>query len=421
MFPQVGRSSLPASPCGGTTRCDAEPHLVELAEYFRLSIPTERGIGRVPERTRLRGVDKDQLRTGSRGTLNAFERGARRIDSAQQRHTGSAVLVGVIKKFGDDNAGALTVQVAYAMFTAIFPLLLVLITVLGIILADDPSDRTRVLNSAFGDFPIVGQQLAHNLHALKRSSTIGLVIGLLGLVYGSTGVAQAAMFSMEQVWNIPGSRRPSYLTRMTRSALFLCVLAVSLIVSSALAGFGTFGRHNFWLGLVGELLALLCNEAFYIASFRTLTPKQIRTKSLLPGALIGGAAWTVLQAVGGYVVGHDLKGASALYGMFGLVLGLIAWLYLAAEISLYAAELNAVLYHRLWPRAFVAPPLTEADQRSLALTTMGNQRRADQEIVTRFRDQPMEQAEYRARGYKVDDATSGIERSSSDNADTSRT
>jgi YihY family inner membrane protein len=352
--------------------------------------------------------------------LNAFERGARRLDGAQQRHTASAVLVGVVKKFGDDNAGALTVQMAYAMFIAVFPLLLVLITVLGIILADNPSDRARVLNSAFGDFPIVGQQLAHNLHALKRSSTIGLVIGILGLVYGSTGIAQTAMYSMEQVWNIPGARRPNYLTRMSRSVIFLFVLAVSLILTTALAGFGTFGRHNFWLGCLGEMLALICNEAFYVASFRTLTPKQIATKSLIPGALIGGAAWTVLQAVGGYVVGHDLKGASALYGTFGLVLGLIAWLYLAAEITLYAAELNAVLYHRLWPRALVQPPLTDADQRSLALQAMGNQRRADQEIVTRFKDKPMDQAEYRERGYKVDDTAAGIERSSADDVDDSR-
>lgn len=348
--------------------------------------------------------------------MNAFERGSRRLDSAQQRHRAAAVLVGVIKKFGDDNAGALTVQMAYAMFIAVFPLLLVLITVLSIILADNPSDRSRVLNSAFGDFPIVGQQLAHNLHALKRSSTIGLVIGILGLIYGSTGVAQAAMYAMEQVWNIPATSRPNYLIRMLRSVVFLCTLAVSLILSTALAGFGTFGRHNFWLGCVGEVSALLCNELFYVAAFRALTPKQVRTKSLLPGALIGGAAWTILQAGGGYVVGHDLKGASALYGMFGLVLGLMAWLYLAAEITLYAAELNAVLFHRLWPRALIQPPLTEADQRSLALQTMANQRRPDQEIVTRFRDRPMDEAEFRSRGYKTDEAGSGIERSSNGDA-----
>jgi uncharacterized BrkB/YihY/UPF0761 family membrane protein len=111
--------------------------------------------------------------------------------------------------------------------------------------------------------------------------------------------------------------------------------------------------------------------------------------------IVGGIAWTILQALGGYVVGHDLKGASALYGLFGLVLGLVAWIALGAQITLYAAETNTVLYHRLWPRGMVQPPLTEADQRSLAMQATENQRRPEQEVVTRFRGRPMNQDEYR--------------------------
>src|ERR1700735_3269701 len=110
--------------------------------------------------------------------MNSFERTMRRIDSAQQHHLVPSFVFGVVKKYGDDNAGSLTVQVTYSMFVTVFPLLLLLVTVLGIILADDPSDRHRVLNSAFGQFPIVGQQLSHNLHALKRSSIFGIVVGL---------------------------------------------------------------------------------------------------------------------------------------------------------------------------------------------------------------------------------------------------
>lgn len=346
--------------------------------------------------------------------MNALEATLRRVDGAQQRHTIPAFLIGVMKKFGDDNAGALTVQVTYAMFVTVFPLLLILVTVLGIVLADNPSDRQRVLNSAFGQFPIVGQQLAHNLHAMKRSSVFGLVVGVIGLVYGSTGLAQAGLYSMEQIWNIPSAVRPNYLTRMARSIIFLCLLAVALILTTALTGFGTFGRHVFWLGVLSELLGLLLNVGFYFAAFRTLTPKQVTARSLLPGVVIGGAAWTILQAVGGYVVGHDLKGASAVYGMFGLVLGLVAWIYLAAEITLYAAELNTVIYHRLWPRSMVQPPLTEADQRSLALQATQNQRRPEQVVVTRFRNRPMSQDEYRQRGYQTDEAMPGIERTSPD-------
>jgi YihY family inner membrane protein len=346
--------------------------------------------------------------------VNVVERLTRGVDAFQQRHLVPSFVFGVIKKYGDDNAGNLTVQITYAMFVTVFPLLLLLVTILGIVLAGSPSDRERVLHSALGQFPIIGQQLGHNIHALKRSSSFGLVFGIVGLIYGSTGLAQAGLYSMAQIWNIPAAVRPNYLTRMIRSAIFLVVLAVGLILATALAGFGTFGRHNFWLGAVGEILAVIVNVALYFAAFRTLTPRQVATRSLIPGVIIGGVAWTILQAAGGYVVGHDLKGASALYGLFGLVLGLIAWIFLGAEITLYSAEINTVLHHRLWPRGMVQPPLTDADQRSLAFQVTQNQRRPEQEVVTRFRGRPMTQDEYREHGYQPDNSSPGIERQAPD-------
>lgn len=346
--------------------------------------------------------------------MNVVERTIRRLDGYQQRHLVPSFIFGIVKKYGDDNAGNLAVQLTYAMFVTVFPLLLLLVTILGIVLAGSPVDRTRVLHSALGQFPIIGQQLGHNIHAMKRSSVFGLIVGIVGLVYGSTGLAQAGLYSMEQIWNIPAAVRPNYLTRMARAGIFLVVLAVGLVLTTALAGFGTFGRHSLWLGIIGEVLAVVVNVALYFAAFRTLTPRQVSAHSLIPGVIIGGVTWTILQAVGGYVVGHDLKGASALYGLFGLVLGLIAWIYLGAEITLYAAEINTVLHHRLWPRGMIQPPLTDADQRSLAFQVTQNQRRPEQEVVTRFQGRPMTQDEYRERGYQADTATPGIERRAPD-------
>jgi uncharacterized BrkB/YihY/UPF0761 family membrane protein len=288
------------------------------------------------------------------------------------------------------------------------------VTILGIVLAGSPADRARVLHSALGQFPIIGQQLGHNIHAMKRSSVFGLVVGIVGLIYGSTGLAQAGLYSMEQIWSIPSAVRPNYFTRMARAGIFLVVLAVGLILTTALTGFGTFGRHNFWLGAVGEVLGAVVNVALYFAAFRTLTPRQVATHSLIPGVIIGGVAWTILQAVGGYVVGHDLKGASALYGLFGLVLGLVAWIFLGAQITLYAAEVNTVLHHRLWPRGMIQPPLTDADQRSLAFQVTQNQRRPEQEVMTRFQGRPMTQDEYRERNYQADNSVPGIERRAPD-------
>ena len=126
---------------------------------------------------------------------------------------------------------------------------------------------------------------------------------------------------------------------------------------------------------MAEVLAVVVNIATYFGAFRVLTPKVVQSRKLIPGAILGGVFWTVLLAVGGYLVGHDLKNDSVTYGVFAAVLGLIAWIFLGCELTIYAAELNTVLARRLWPRGMVQPPLTEADQQSLALQATQNQRR----------------------------------------------
>ena len=184
-----------------------------------------------------------------------------------------AVTVAVVKKFGDDNAGTLTSVIAYTGFVTLFPLLLVFFTVLGLVLADNPSARHSLTTSALADFPLVGEQLQGNIHTLQRSSTIGLVVGLLVLVWGSLGLAKAGMHAMAEVWNVPGPDRPTTGAQILRSLGFLAVLAGGVVVSTALAAFGTFGRHSVPLGLVAEGLAVVVNIGQYLLAFRILTPR----------------------------------------------------------------------------------------------------------------------------------------------------
>ncbi len=180
--------------------------------------------------------------------VNPIERTIRRIDAAQQRTRATALIFGVMKKFGDDNAGTLVSNLAYASFICVFPLLLIFVTLLNLVLAGHPATQKDLLNSALGEFPVIGSQLGHNIHGIHRSSIIGLVIGLAGLVWGSTGLAQAGLFSMAQVWNLAGPQRPNYLTRLGRSVLFLVVLGSGLVVSTALASFAGGEPCAQWCG-----------------------------------------------------------------------------------------------------------------------------------------------------------------------------
>lgn len=315
----------------------------------------------------------------------------RRIDAFQQAHTVPAVTFGVLKKFGDDNAGNLITLLTYAGFVTVFPLLLLLITVLGLVFSSDPSTRHAILNSTLRQFPVVGSELGHNISALKKASTIGLVISLLGLFYGSFGLAGTGMYAMDQIWNIPGTDRPGFVPRMGKSVLFMTVLAAGVIISTFLSGVGTFGSHQpIGIEVGAVLLSAVVGCTQYLVGFRVLTPKSIPTKALLAGAAVGGIGWTILQAFGTYLVGHTLKGDSATYGTFAVVLGLLAWLYLVARVTIYAAELNVVLARHLWPRALVQPPLTPADRRSLAAQAEQNRRRPEQHVEVSFADPGVE-------------------------------
>jgi YihY family inner membrane protein len=319
--------------------------------------------------------------------MNPIERAIRRIDTAQRRYRPLAFAFGVVKKYGDDNGGTLAASLAHSAFVAMFPLLLVLVTLLGLVASGDPSLREHVLNAVAGQFPPIRDQLTGNVHALRRSSMIGLAFGLLVLIWGATGLAQAGLFTMAQVWNLPGPARPGYVQRLGRAMLFLGVLGGSVIVTTLLVSLVTFGHHAVAIVVLAEVLAIGTNVGLYFTSFRVLTPKGVPTRALVPGAAAGGIAWTLLQALGTVLVHHYLRSVSV-YGVFAAVLGLVAWLYIAVEVTVYAAEINVVLSRRLWPRSIVQPPLTEADRASMALQALQNQRRNEQQVRVSFTDRP---------------------------------
>jgi YihY family inner membrane protein len=319
------------------------------------------------------------------GAMNPVERTVRKLDGLQQRYTPSAFVFGVIKKFGDDNGGVLVSNLTYVAFVSLFPLLLVLVTILGLVAATHPAFKQEALDAVAGQVPLIGHQLTGNVHELKRSSVIGLIAGFAGLVWGSTRLAQAGLFTMEQVWNLPGPARPGYLQRLGRALLFLGLLGCAVIVTTLLTSLSTYGHRTLSLVALAEAVAAAVNAGMYLGAFRILTPKGVPTRNLVPGAVTAGILWTVLQVAGAYLVHHYLHSDSA-YGMFATVLGLVAWLYIAAEVTVYSAEINVVLARRLWPRSIVQPPLTEADRASLALQALQNQRREEQRVEVTFTD-----------------------------------
>jgi YihY family inner membrane protein len=291
--------------------------------------------------------------------------------------------VAVWKKFGDDQAGDLAALIAYYAFAAIFPLLLVLVTVVDIVLKDHPALQHQLLNSALAQYPVIGPQLRQNIGPL-HSGGLALIVGLIGTFIGARSVAFAMQNALNSVWEIPISRRPGFPWSWLRSFGLILVIGLGLIGTTILSGMAAgAGRVLSGSGATVAALAvsLAANIGVFWLAFRLGTAPEISWRQLWPGAVIGAVIWQVLQSVGGYFVSHQLAHASPEYGTFAVVLGLIAWLYLEAELTLYAVEINVVRAYRLWPRSIAPPPFTEQDRRAFQLYARAARRHDDMEIV----------------------------------------
>ena len=306
------------------------------------------------------------------------------LDRLQQRHRWLAFPAAVIKKFGDDEAGSMAALIAYYGFVSLFPLLLVLVTVLGFVLEGDQKTQDEVLHSTLSQFPIIGDQLQSNVHSLK-GSVGALAIGVIGLLLGGLGIVGATQNAFQQVWHIPRKRRPNFLTWRLRGIGLLAVLGVLLVVSTVAAGYVTAQTAGTLAVLGGVLIALASNLLLFFAAFRFLSPDEIPTRDLLTGVVFAAVLWQILQHIGGYYVAHVVRHAQETSGLFAFVLGLLAWLYLGGQVTLIAAEINVVRARRLWPRSFTAP-LLDADRRALTSSAETEERVHEENVEVTFDD-----------------------------------
>jgi YihY family inner membrane protein len=301
------------------------------------------------------------------------ERLLRAADRFQQRHAVLAVPVAVAKKFGDDQAGKHAALLAYYGFLSLFPLLLVFVTLLARALDDDPQLQQEVIDAAVAQFPVLGTQIQSSIRVIQGSG-LGLVVGILGTLWGGLGITQSAQDAMNSVWSIPRKNRPNFWLRLARSLASLVVVAAAVLVAAALTQLGT-------LPFIGSLLL---NLVLLILLFQVLTGRRVPWRQLLPGAASAAAGWSILQTLGVYILDRQLAQANLIYGVFAVVIVLLSWLYLSAQLLLYAAELNVVLARRLWPRGLIQPPLTEPDRRVLAALAEAEARRPEEIVEVRF-------------------------------------
>lgn len=304
-----------------------------------------------------------------------------RADNFQQGNRVLAVAVATWKKFSDDRAGNLAALIAYYAFASIFPLLLVGVTILDIVVRNNVKLRNQLLTSTLGKYPVIGPQLQASVrHGLSQTG-VALVIGLVLTLYAALGVAAAMQNALNSVWGVPQYRRSRFPWKILRSIGLIAVIGPGQIATIALSSVaGGAGHLTGTSGRAAVVAAsLLLNIGLFWLGFRLATSVEVATRDLRISAILAAITWQLLQLLGGYFLAHQAATNSA-YGVFGVVLGLLAWFYLQAQITLYVVELNVVRVRQLWPRTLAPPPLTDADMRSYELYAESTQLRPELNI-----------------------------------------
>lgn len=301
-----------------------------------------------------------------------------RLDLAQQRHRVIGFPVAVVRKFGDDRGGRLAALIAYYGFFSVFPAMLAFVTALGFLLERNPGLRADIAGSAVAQFPVVGDSIATTVATPLAGNPLALTVGLLGALWAGMGTVQACQDAMNEVWAVERVEYPGFLAKRLRSAAMLVLLGVMLVVSTGLTQLiqlvdpGAFGA----IGLFAASLAL--DVGLFAIAYRLLTVADVSWRTVLPGAAFAGAAYVALQFVGGLYVARTVNGASDTYGTFAVVIGMLSWIFLIAQVLVLGAEVNTVSACRMWPRSLFRDPATVGDRRSHA--AQATSQRMDREM-----------------------------------------
>jgi membrane protein len=313
-----------------------------------------------------------------------FSRALERIDQFQRSRTWLAFPVAVIKKFGDDRASRLAALISYYGFFSLFPLLLILVTVLGFVLSGQDELRRQVVDAILGQFPELGRPIRDSLGSL-RGSGLGVAVGFAGLLWAGMGVMQALQDAMNTVWDVPIKVQPNFWEKRVRALLMLGLLGVGFVLTSFLTAVGripTLARF----GPGGLVVSLAFDLVIFLLAFRLLTDRDLRWGVLVPGAAVGATGWVALQWLGGFYVDRVLASAGHTYGFFAAVIGLLSWMYLLAQWVVLAAEINVVRHDHLWPRTFFGDTLREQDREALVRYAKVQERRSEQVVDVRFEE-----------------------------------
>jgi membrane protein len=332
------------------------------------------------------------------------------VDGFQRRHPVLGFPLAVVYKYFDDQGPYLASALTYYAFISIFPLMLLGTSILGIILKGEPNWQQSILDSALAQFPIIGDELGRP-EGLSGSVT-GVVIGALAALYGTMGLGQALQNTQHVAWSVPRNSRPNPVYARLKTLALLLTAGASLLAVTIVSTVAS--TTDVFTELLGNglkqalpLLTVLVVGTGLTLLFRLAATGQHSFWRAAPGGFTLAVLWQVLQVGGAAYVNRVLVNTSSMTATFGLVLGLIGFLWIGAVMAVLATEVNVVLARRLWPRALLTPftdnvDLTDADRRAYASYAAMQRHKGFEKVSVTWAPGPVERRREEEAGQEVE-------------------
>jgi YihY family inner membrane protein len=308
----------------------------------------------------------------------------KKIDDFQRSHGFFGYIYAVIKKYGDDNAGYQSALITYYGLLSLFPLLIIFTTVTRVLIKHDNALRQKIITSVTHYFPILGNQIQSSIHSSQKTGLI-LIVSILVTLYGARGGASAIQFSLSNIWREPACKRPNFTSNLTRSLSIIGIGGIGFILASLLSGFTVILGHDVIVKILATLVSILVIWVTLIAVFKLAIAGNKKIKEVILGAGFAAILMEILQIAGNAIIAHELRNLHSVYGTFALVIGLMFWIYLQAEVILYGAEIDVVKHFHLYPRGILQSSLTTKDKEAFEKYAEAEKRHKDETIKVSFK------------------------------------
>jgi YihY family inner membrane protein len=376
-----GRKGAPARPASG----GAFASLVAVAAFVAVAIGSLRHRPPRPARAATTGSLATVTDEADHKPPPAW---LRRIDAWQRGHGWAAFPLAVVKKFSDDRAGYLAALVSYFAFFSLFPLLMALTSILGLVLEGRDEWKDELTGEATEQIPVIGDQLSVGE---LTGSTVAIVVGVALALWSGLKVIDAAQNALNDVWDVPMVGRPKFAKRRAKSVVLLGVVGLSLIASLASSSLASFLPDLPGSGRFGVFaLTVVFNIGVFLLAFKLLSELDHRWGELLPGSVFAAVGWFILQAPGAFYIQRTIDNSQETYREFATVIGLLTFFFLASQVVILGAEINVVRARHLWPRSLLARygVLTDADRQVLADAADATRKLPDQRVQVAFDPPP---------------------------------